>query len=99
MPQENYRYFRLDVFGELHGAEWFYADSDEAAVDHVHETHPDEKCEVWQERRLVAKLGFQGSGDPVVQSLRAIDESRHLLRETAHMLKARLPTDSGGDAR
>lgn len=56
MPSENYRYYRLDGVGHLHGAEWFYAESDDAAVALIEERHPDTKCEIWQARRIVASL-------------------------------------------
>lgn len=56
MSSENYRYYRLDGAGHLHEADWFYAENDEAAVALVEEKHPDMKCEIWQERRLVASL-------------------------------------------
>ena len=56
MPSENYRYYRLDGVGHLEGAEWFYAENDEAAVKLIEEKHPDTRCEIWQERRLVASL-------------------------------------------
>jgi hypothetical protein len=99
VPSKNYRYFCLDAFGQLHGAKWFYADSDENAVAHVHAMHPDGKCEVWQEQRLVAKLGFHGANDPIVQSLRTIADSERILRETAHLAAPHSRENGGGDAR
>lgn len=56
MPSEDYRYYRLDGVGHLEGAEWFSAESDEAAIAHVSAKHPDSKCEIWQGRRLVAGI-------------------------------------------
>lgn len=56
MSSENYRYYRLDGAGQLHEAEWFYAESDEAAVTQIGEMHPDAKCEIWEGNRLVASL-------------------------------------------
>ena len=99
LPQANYRYFCLDAFGELHGAEWFYADDDDAAVAHVYAKHPDAKCEVWNEQRLVAKLGFRGSYDPAVQSLRLLDESRRNVTEAARISKPLARSRGEGDAR
>jgi hypothetical protein len=56
MPSENYRYYCLDSTGHLYGAEWFHADSDEAAVALIEARHPDGFCEIWEGRRLVAKV-------------------------------------------
>lgn len=56
MPSENYRYYRLDGVGHLHEAEWFRAESDEAAIAQIEERHPDAICEIWRDRRLVASL-------------------------------------------
>lgn len=56
MPSENYRCYRLDGVGRPYEAEWFYAESDEAAVAQIEEKHPDARCEIWQQRRLVANL-------------------------------------------
>jgi hypothetical protein len=56
MPSENYRYYCLDGAGHLHEAEWFDADGDEQAVEHVKSTQPDSKCEIWQGDRLVASV-------------------------------------------
>ena len=56
MPSENYRYYCLDSTGQLHSAEWFYADDDLQAVAKIEAEHADAHCEVWQGNRLVAKL-------------------------------------------
>lgn len=56
MSQETYRYYCLDGSGQLHSAEWFKAESDEAAIAHVESIHPDSLCEIWKNNRLVAKL-------------------------------------------
>ncbi len=55
MPSENYRYYCLDGAGQLHSAEWFYAESDSAAVAQIEAKHPEDNCEIWQGARLVAK--------------------------------------------
>jgi hypothetical protein len=52
---KTYRYYRLDGVGHLYDAEWFHAENDEAAVALIETKHPDAKCEIWQEERLVAK--------------------------------------------
>ena len=56
MSSQTYRYYCLDSTGHLHSAQWFKADSDEAAVAQVEIMHPDSLCEIWQGGRLVAKL-------------------------------------------
>lgn len=56
MPSENYRYYCFDSVGRLHDAQWFYAESDEDAVAQIEAKHPDSTCEIWEEKRLVAKL-------------------------------------------
>ena len=56
MPSENYRYYCLDGAGHLHGAEWFYAESDADAIAQISAKHPDGKSEIWQGRRLVASI-------------------------------------------
>jgi hypothetical protein len=56
MPSENYRYYCLDSAGHLHSAEWFYAESDEKAIAQIEAEHPEATCEIWQGKRLVAKL-------------------------------------------
>jgi hypothetical protein len=56
MSQENYRYYCLDRTGRLHSAEWFQAGNDRDAVALIEAKHPDGLCEIWQGKRLVAKL-------------------------------------------
>jgi hypothetical protein len=56
MPSENYRYYCLDGIGRLHDAAWFYAENDDDAIKQIEAKHPDSKCEIWQGKRLVAKL-------------------------------------------
>lgn len=56
MASENYRYYCLDRFGQLHNAVWFGAQSDEEAIAAIRAKHPDALCEIWQGHRLVARL-------------------------------------------
>ena len=56
MSQENYRYYCLDGAGHLHEAAWFAAEDDSDAIAQIEAEHPDATCEIWQGRRLVAKL-------------------------------------------
>ena len=57
----DYRIYFLDVVGHIALADWFAADSDDEAIkavrNHAHNHH---RCEIWQERRLVATLDAQG---------------------------------------
>ena len=56
MGEEDYRYYRLDGTGWLHGAEWFEAASDGDAIAQIEAKHPGAMCEVWQGQRLVGRL-------------------------------------------
>ena len=56
MSLDSYRYYRLDGVGHLHSAEWIEAASDEGAIALVEIRYPDAVCEIWQGRRLVAKV-------------------------------------------
>lgn len=56
MSSQNYRYYCLDGVGQLHSAEWFEADSDDAAIALIENSQPDSLCEIWKDHRLVAKL-------------------------------------------
>ena len=56
MSLETYRYFCLDGTGKLHNAELITAKSDDEAVAQIEAKHPDAHCEIWQGKRLVAKL-------------------------------------------
>lgn len=40
----------------FHSAEWFHAETDEDAVAQIEAKRPDGTCEIWQGRRLVAKV-------------------------------------------
>lgn len=62
MPADNYRFYRLDGTGHLHYAEWFHAVSDADAIRQIEAKHPDAKCEIWQEARLVGTLSAQTVG-------------------------------------
>ena len=57
----DYRIYFLDDVGHIALADWFAAASDEEAIEivrnHAHNHH---RCEIWQERRLVATLKAQG---------------------------------------
>jgi hypothetical protein len=56
MSSQNYRYYCLDGVGHLHSAEFFEAASDEDAVTQIEARHANALCEIWQGKRLVAKI-------------------------------------------
>jgi hypothetical protein len=51
-----YRFYRLDGVGHLHSADWFDAESDDAAIALIEAKCPDVQSEIWLGGRLVAKL-------------------------------------------
>ena len=51
-----YRLYYLDGAGKFTAAEWIQADGDESAVDAAHALNKSVKCELWQGRRLVARI-------------------------------------------
>jgi len=56
MSSENYRYYRLDRAGRLHEAAWLRAGSDKDAVAQIEAEHAGSTCEIWQGRRMVARV-------------------------------------------
>ena len=56
MSSEDCRYYCLDTVGHRHDAAWFHAGTDEEAISQIEAKHPDATCEIWQAKRLVAKL-------------------------------------------
>jgi hypothetical protein len=56
MSSKKYRYYCLDRFGLLHSAEWFEAESDQQAIAMISQKHPDDTCEIWRDKRLVATI-------------------------------------------
>jgi hypothetical protein len=99
MSSENYRYYRLDADGNLHGAEWFHAGSDEEAVGHVETRHPNDRYEVWHGQRLVQQLDPYPTSDLLAGSERTLAEARRVLKETAHLIVPTVPQGGQGDAR
>jgi hypothetical protein len=55
----HYRIYCLDGANKVASAEWIEADDDEAAVAIVSERHDGYKCEVWDGKRLVARLDLR----------------------------------------
>lgn len=56
MPSATYRHYSLDGSGHLHGAEWFEAADDQDAIAQIEAHAAEGICEIWQGKRLVAKL-------------------------------------------
>ncbi len=86
MPSNEYRYYHLDGSGHLHGTQRISAPSDEGAIAQVKAQHPGSQCEIWQDERLVARLGFTAMDAGVLQSYRSIADARRVLRETASIV-------------
>ena len=99
MPQDNYRYYRLDGTGQLHGAEWFEAANDEDAVAHVKAKEPDAKWELWREHRLVATSYPHTASNILAASLRTLADARRTLSDTAHLVERPTRLGRADDAR
>jgi hypothetical protein len=56
-----YRLYCLDGAGHIGFADWFEAKDDDAAIAQARKLRADAQvCEVWQEKRLVARLNHAG---------------------------------------
>ena len=51
-----YRLYGLDGVRKVASGEWFDADDDEAAIEVAKNMMDGRECELWQGRRLVARL-------------------------------------------
>jgi hypothetical protein len=58
----DYRLYDLDGVNKVASAEWIEADADQAAIEVATEKFDGRICEVWQGRRLVAKLDLRKPG-------------------------------------
>ena len=57
----SYRLYCLDSDGHIGLADWIEAENDDQALDQARELRPKaHRCEVWQQKRLVAKLNGSG---------------------------------------
>lgn len=56
----NYRVYCLDGAGKVASAGWVEADDDDAAIALVEQRHAGYKCEVWDGKRLVARIDLTG---------------------------------------
>ena len=52
----SYRLYRLDGAGKITSAEWIDADGDAAAVEQARALGRTGICELWDRKRLVAKI-------------------------------------------
>lgn len=52
-----YRLYCLDGVGKVASAEWIDAESDEEALRAAEQMRGDRTCELWNNSRLVARLG------------------------------------------
>ena len=58
----DYRLYCLDGANKVASAEWIEADDDYAAIKVAKEMHDGRECEVWQGRRLIARLDLRRTG-------------------------------------
>jgi hypothetical protein len=58
----HYRIYCLDGANKVDSAEWVEANDDQAAIAIVSERHQGHKCEVWDGKRLVARLDLRREG-------------------------------------
>lgn len=57
LSMTDYRIYCLDGGGGIGFAQWFEAEDDEEAVSQARRLRPDaQRCEVWQQGRLIATL-------------------------------------------
>ena len=54
-----YRVYCLDGVNKVASGDWIEADDDEAAIEIATERHEGHECEVWQGKRLVARLDLR----------------------------------------
>ncbi len=55
-----YRLYFIDGAGKFTAAEWIEADGDESAVAAAHALNKSVRCELWQGRRLIARIAAAG---------------------------------------
>ena len=65
MTPDDHRYYRLDGVGQIQGAEWLDAASDEDAIEQLKVKHSDGVCELWKGKRLVGRIRPDPRGDPM----------------------------------
>jgi hypothetical protein len=57
-----YRLYCLDGANKVASAEWIEADDDYAAIEVAKNMHDGRECELWQGRRLIARLDLRRRG-------------------------------------
>jgi hypothetical protein len=55
----DYRLYCLDGVSKVSSADWFEADDDKAAIEVAQTTHDGYECELWNGKRLVARLDLR----------------------------------------
>jgi hypothetical protein len=55
----NYRVYCLDGANKVASAEWIDAENDDDAIKFVSERHEGDNCEIWDRKRLVARLDLR----------------------------------------
>jgi hypothetical protein len=55
-----YRVYGLDGVAKVASGEWFEADDDQTAIEAAKERMDGSPCELWQGRRLVARIESRG---------------------------------------
>lgn len=54
-----YRIYCLDGLNKVESAEWIEAEDDAAAIELAKERHDGKRCEIWQGKRLVARVDLR----------------------------------------
>jgi hypothetical protein len=60
MKVAGYRLYGLDGVNKVASGDWIEADDDDAAIAAAKERYGGHECELWQGRRLVARLDMRG---------------------------------------
>lgn len=55
----DYRLYGLDGVNKVASGDWIEADDDETAIEAAKDRFEGQECEVWQGRRLVARLDLR----------------------------------------
>ena len=56
-----YRLYHVDGAGKILSAEWLQESDDEAAIEAARASSNGGACELWQQQRLVARIGRDGT--------------------------------------
>ena len=58
-----YRLYGLDGLRRVASGEWFDAEDDQTAIEAARQMIDGQDCELWQARRLVARIARRGRDD------------------------------------